>query len=1292
MTGTPPSAFELSDDELLAQVQAVLDAPTPAKARRAPAAPTQRPPNAYELAAAVLASFDPGAIRPIEGPPDDEAAIQQLRLSATVRPGGQGGEKGAQWSMSRTARIEALKALREGGKIELARKANPRPVNDPIQQALDWLLTGETPDLSTLRAVQLAALFEAMDWVTGAGFTDLPPIDAVTAELRHKSLLEPFEELASDDTFRGRESELQQLRDYVGVLPPKGLLSRVTRVTERLLQRQEKPPLLIFGPGGVGKSTLVARFILEHARLPAALRFPFAYLDFDRPEIDENEPLSLLTEAVRQLGLQFPEAMPKTEALQARWREEFGRNRPHAALETSVLADPDTLPESLERAALDLSVLVDTLGAADQPVVMVLDTLEELQFAVGARLNTIWPLLDHLREHSPRLRVVLVGRGEIEGRNVVPLQLTGLDRSAAIAYLKARGVENATVAGRLADRLDGSPLSLKLAADLVAKSDWSGADLPLRLLRFDAQLLQRQLYRRVLDHIHDPDVRSLAHPGLVLRRITADLILEVLAEPCGLKVKDLGEAQALMNKLGQEMALVYRDVDGALRHRQDLRLLMLELIRSEDARRFQDIHRRAAAYYATRTRPVAKAEEIYHRLSLDEPRDRLEPLWIPGVEPLLVAAADEFKGSRRAYLAHHLNLKVDAKTQAAAALEDWESLTARDGTELLSQGDFAAALARLGARQERSPTSPLVPLEARALVLADKADVALQVLSNGFNTAALEGQRLFAFDLALQSADIVLALQRVRSAAEAEVRLSGFDDELGVDRALAALSRRLLLAEVAKASDGARSKLASHLLAVARDAPEQVLMGGTALWVSAAIAPYNPEEAARLLALTGMPQAPERDLRRLASELADFDQLLSKAAKADPGLLAREFDIPRDIGLTQTWTQALLRMPPDEVGRIVVGVLQRPGPRPPESLLRDVSSAVLGSLGVVRAPKSPSRRTATLVQSAERKGAYQPKVIEQLAKALVEAFSQPELGELVSRRIGLSVEAISLSESPLRATLDLVEAAASRGWIVGLATAALEARPTDAAIAEVAAALGVESLRLQPSRLVKVEMPSSISPERLAEIHARVCLIELDSAPRATGFLVGRDLVLTTSTALNPQPVGGDLQARFDYRPGPDGVASPGVLFLARLVMQRPFSRESADGLGYALLQLNEPAGILPIGHLEGGSGSALRGWIETPLQPPAVRPDEPMIVIHHPEGRPLIATAGVVRSFDGNDFTYRIETGPGSGGAPCFDANLQLLGIHLGKTDILDGFGCAIGPILRDLAVNNFPIGHAMS
>ena len=48
----------------------------------------------------------------------------------------------------------------------------------------------------------------------------------------------------------------------------------------------------------------------------------------------------------------------------------------------------------------------------------------------------------------------------------------------------------------------------------------------------------------------------MAHPGLVLRRVTPDLILKVLAQPCGIEVPDEETARELFDELAREVSLV----------------------------------------------------------------------------------------------------------------------------------------------------------------------------------------------------------------------------------------------------------------------------------------------------------------------------------------------------------------------------------------------------------------------------------------------------------------------------------------------------------------------------------------------------------------------------------------------------------------------------------------------------------------------------------------------------------------------------------------------------------------
>src|SRR4029450_2638735 len=108
--------------------------------------------------------------------------------------------------------------------------------------------------------------------------------------------------------------------------------------------------------------------------------------------------------------------------------------------------------------------------------------------------------------------------------------LRGLGEADAVDLLQhlAPG-EDDGVLTELARRVEGNPLSLHLAADVLRRTGTN----PVRLLAVAEGDVQGQLYARLLEHIRDPRVRAIAHPGLVVRRITPAAIQGGLAAPWG---------------------------------------------------------------------------------------------------------------------------------------------------------------------------------------------------------------------------------------------------------------------------------------------------------------------------------------------------------------------------------------------------------------------------------------------------------------------------------------------------------------------------------------------------------------------------------------------------------------------------------------------------------------------------------------------------------------------------------------------------------------------------------------
>ena len=179
---------------------------------------------------------------------------------------------------------------------------------------------------------------------------------------------------------------------------------------------------------------------------------------------------------MRQIGVEYPEGRASCEGLRRNWLAriaELSRGRGFSYLENPAIA-------SLHLPFIrDFASLVGTLGAQDRPVLIVLDTFEEVQYRSEEYVDAVWQFLGQLQEALPRLRVVIAGRASIPRRKTQDLVLAGLDEEAAIGYLMHRGIANPDVARRLARQLGGSPLSLKLGVELIEKEGLAGKELDL---------------------------------------------------------------------------------------------------------------------------------------------------------------------------------------------------------------------------------------------------------------------------------------------------------------------------------------------------------------------------------------------------------------------------------------------------------------------------------------------------------------------------------------------------------------------------------------------------------------------------------------------------------------------------------------------------------------------------------------------------------------------------------------------------------------------------------------------
>ena len=279
------------------------------------------------------------------------------------------------------------------------------------------------------------------------------------------------------------------------------------------------------GQGGAGKSMQLKWLIARHW-VPQPDSTPCGRVDFDSvdPVTCARHPFLVFLMAASQLARQLPRN-PFSSLL--RGYEPFLRFAWHRTDQETPLEPPQAAQAAREVPGL----FADGCLAAGRPVILILDTLEELFLRYPAETAELVRLFAQVSDRVPALRLVFAGRYEIPAvaecfgeAAVQPVK--PFTEAQAESYLRVtRGIADAGRRSELIDRGNGLPFLLAMYADLVT------GDPAIALDSVAEGTEPRLVYLadRIIDRIPQPLVRWLLRYGWVPRRLTRGYVRDVLA-------------------------------------------------------------------------------------------------------------------------------------------------------------------------------------------------------------------------------------------------------------------------------------------------------------------------------------------------------------------------------------------------------------------------------------------------------------------------------------------------------------------------------------------------------------------------------------------------------------------------------------------------------------------------------------------------------------------------------------------------------------------------------------------
>jgi AAA ATPase-like protein len=864
---------------------------------------------------AVLATFDPIGVAGDEVGPDVLRLLCRPIVTADGRPAAM---------LAGRRRVDALAAmLRRGGPGELrsTRDHIEADHDTPLQRMLDAFTLDRHLPVNARNEDELLASLDVWQWATEAiARADQlgklwvePDRDQIEGRLALLDVTRAVRRLTSEGCL-GRERELEQLH-------------RFARTARGYASLREDPAMVVHGIGGVGKSTLIARFVTD--LFEAAERGPalaWAYLDLDRPTLSSCAPDVLIRDILRQVAAQFPDYQRSIR----RSAQVHGERSKGAGLEglDGVW--------SYRELVYELASFVRQLN--DGSLLVVLDTYEELEREAAVQrtatrgelirnrrpahrhlVEELYGTFAQLAEELPGFRLVVAGRGpaalfadpERPDRqlHVLPLQADAalevlryfVDREAERARRAAPEVDE-ELGRQIIELVGGIPLTVRLAARVLVE-EGSGAvvDAARRAQTLDrvrSELVRGFLYQRILDHVTAPQpadtyaLRQVARASLALRQVTAELIEVVLVpalKQTGVEVEQ--EPAKIFTALAAEVAFVRR-AGTALRLREELRGPALAALKLADPRLVARVHALAIDYYSAQAAhdEDAAVELAYHRLATGTPATDIPPHLLPELQELV------------SELPPAVVTSVDRHRRGSYDVVDWERDVVPKADAALRSGDLARVRELLGTRRERTAGSELHRLESRLRVAEGDPQGAIEPAERDLEAAAAAGDPVRYAGSAVRLAGLH-EHQREPDGADDVLRRAGEAELLAgcPELRLELVLNRMGLRERAGRDTAATRwmlELDARLLLQRCEAGGLPISTALVRLLAATLGRDEPEllrEAVRRVGL-GHEEDPRR-VEALIDALVAWDE-----RRPDPGELARLVDLPTDGELRRVWS------------------------------------------------------------------------------------------------------------------------------------------------------------------------------------------------------------------------------------------------------------------------------------------------------------------------------------------------------------------------------------------------------